>query len=64
MHVHSKPHARRVHYVAPICEGELLKDNLIRSLHKCIYTIGLCTPSRHESMWKGMTLQAGPWVEF
>ena len=29
MHVQSKPHARRVHYVAPICEGTLLKDNLI-----------------------------------
>ena len=29
MHVQSKPHARRVLYVAPIFEGELLKDNLI-----------------------------------
>ena len=29
MLVQSKPHARRVLYVAPICEGALLKDNLI-----------------------------------
>ena len=55
----------------PTCQGTLLKGDLILSIRAykrvttiCIWVLHTYVTDMHASIWKGLTVQAGPWVGF